>query len=500
MGALRVDLPPPLEKKESNVREQIISDDERPESKASPFRVPRYSSPLVQVIIVAFAFFLLPGMFNSLTGIGGSGQIDHTATNDANMALYATFSAVGFFAGAIINVLGIKTTLCLGGLGYCVYIAALLCYSHTKNYGFMVFSGAYLGLSGALLWTAADTIIMSYPPRESKGRYTGCFWMIFSMGAVVGSFIPLGQNIHVKENKTVSDGTYIGYLISTVLGTALTWTLADARKVVREDGSRIILAKNPSWQTELLWLCKTFRTDTYIVLFFPMFFASNWFYTYIFNDVNGAEFNTRTRALNNTLYYVVEVASAVVIGHCLDRPWVKRTTRARIMWLFLFSLTMALWGSSYYLQHGYKREEVTAGKGFTPMDWEDAGYIGHMFLYMSYGLYDAAWQAFVYWSMGSLTNNARKLANFAGFYKGIQSAGAAIAWRLDNLGTPYVNMLVSCWALLGGSLLIALPVILFKVKNELEEEEDLFAINEEAQVAVVSDHEGKTETDMGEVV
>lgn len=31
--------------------------------------------------------------------------------------------------------------------------------------------------------------------------------------------------------------------------------------------------------------------------------------------------------------------------------------------------------------------------------------------------------------MGSLTNNSRKLANFAGFYKGIQSAGQAIAWR-----------------------------------------------------------------------
>lgn len=28
--------------------------------------------------------------------------------------------------------------------------------------------------------------------------------------------------------------------------------------------------------------------------------------------------------------------------------------------------------------------------------------------------------------MGALTNNARKLANFTGFYKGIQSAGAGM--------------------------------------------------------------------------
>lgn len=42
--------------------------------------------------------------------------------------------------------------------------------------------------------------------------------------------------------------------------------------------------------------------------------------------------------------------------------------------------------------------------------------------------------------MGSLSNNSRKLANFAGFYKGIQSAGAAGMWRYVNiqpLGFPF---------------------------------------------------------------
>ena len=75
--------------------------------------------------------------------------------------------------------------------------------------------------------------------------------------------------------------------------------------------------------------------------------------------------------------------------------------------------------------------------------------------------------------MGSITNNGRKLANFAGFYKGIQSAGAAITWRLDGIGTPYMNTFASCWGLLGGSLLIALPVILLKIKDTVALEEDL---------------------------
>lgn len=59
--------------------------------------------------------------------------------------------------------------------------------------------------------------------------------------------------------------------------------------------------KNPTWKTELLGLWETIRTDSYVVFLFPMFFASNWFYTYQFNDFNGAKFNVRTRSLNNTL-------------------------------------------------------------------------------------------------------------------------------------------------------------------------------------------------------
>jgi hypothetical protein len=75
--------------------------------------------------------------------------------------------------------------------------------------------------------------------------------------------------------------------------------------------------------------------------------------------------------------------------------------------------------------------------------------------------------------MGAITNNGRKLANFAGFYKGIQSAGGAITWRLDGLGIPFMNYFASCWGLLTGSLFCALPVILMKIKDTVSVEEDL---------------------------
>lgn len=75
--------------------------------------------------------------------------------------------------------------------------------------------------------------------------------------------------------------------------------------------------------------------------------------------------------------------------------------------------------------------------------------------------------------MGALTNNSRKLANFAGFYKGIQSAGAAGMWRLDALKTPFMTEFATCWGLLGGSLLIASPVIFTKIKDQSDMAADL---------------------------
>ncbi|ERF70972.1 hypothetical protein EPUS_09043 [Endocarpon pusillum Z07020] len=442
--------------------------------KLGPITLPWYASPESQLILVSFVCFLCPGMFNAINGLGGGGQLDQDAdaSTASNSALYATFAVVGFFAGTVTNALGIRFALSFGGLGYCVYISSYLCYNHTRNFGYVVFSGVLLGCCAGILWAAQGAIMMSYPPEKLKGRFISWFWIIFNMGAVIGSLVELGLNFHKDHNDTVSDGTYIGILILTFLGACLSWTLVDAKHVVRRDGSRIILMKHPTWKTEILGLWETLLSDPYVILLFPMFFASNWFYTYQFNNVNLPRFTVRARALNNTLYWLAQMFGALVFGFALDFPNVRRTTRAKAAWVVMFVLTFAVWGGGYVFQMKYTRGDTESGNIFV-YDWRSSGYVGPMFLYISYGFYDAAWQTCVYWFMGAISNNSRKLANFAGFYKGIQSAGAAIIWRLDGLNTPYMNLFASCWGLLAGSLVIALPVVILKIKDTVPVEEDL---------------------------
>lgn len=152
-------------------------------------RLPWFASPAIQLGIVSLVCFLCPGMFNALSGMGGGGQVNATAQNKANTALYSTFAVVGFFAGTITNKLGIRLTLAIGGLGYCIYVASFLSYEYTSNQPFVIFAGALLGLCAALLWTAQGAIMMSYPPAKNKGKYIGWFWMVFNMGAVIGSLV-----------------------------------------------------------------------------------------------------------------------------------------------------------------------------------------------------------------------------------------------------------------------------------------------------------------------
>lgn len=156
--------------------------------------------------------------------------------------------------------------------------------------------------------------MMSYPTEHEKGRYIGYFWAIFNLGAVIGSAIPIGQNWNSTES-SVNDGTYVAFFVLMVCGFVLAFFLAAPHKIIRSDLTRVEKVRHPSaWylnhhnfadinRSEFIGLFQTLRSDYYILLLFPMFWASNWFYTYQFNDMNAYYFNIRTRAFNNLFYW-----------------------------------------------------------------------------------------------------------------------------------------------------------------------------------------------------
>ncbi|KAL5518430.1 hypothetical protein ACEPAH_112 [Sanghuangporus vaninii] len=426
-----------------------------------------YYSPLTQVVLLGFVCFMGPGMFNALNGLGGAGQLDATTSANANTAVYAAFAVSAFFSGSICNKLGPRTTLFLGTIGYALYIGAFLALNIRPDLkSFVIAAGAIDGVCAGPLWTAQGSLMLAYPTESEKGLFIGLFWSIYNIGGVLGAAVSLGRNFHSTSIYAVDDGTYTCFLVLSCIGVLIPFLMANPAKMIRSDGSKVATPARASWKEVLLGIWVTLKEDPSILLLFPMFFASNWFYTWQFNDYNGALFTIRARSLNNLVYWLTQMVGSVAIGKILDFKHLSRRFRAFLGWLLLFVIVFVvhIWG--YFYQRTYTRESVKSARS---IDIHDREYPAHLWFYIFCALLNAMWQTATYWMMGAMSNDPGKLAFLTGFYKSIQSAGAAGVWRADAVGIPYMNIFLSTWILLVAGLVFMLPQLFLRIGNHTQE-------------------------------
>ncbi|KAL1919918.1 uncharacterized protein VTP21DRAFT_1850 [Calcarisporiella thermophila] len=379
-------------------------------------------------------------MFNAVNGLGAGGQVnkDKSIASTMNACVYAFFAIVGFMAGGIVNIVGPRITIFLSGWTYVIYIAAFYHYSFTQNGTFNIIAGILLGIGAGCIWTAQGALMMSYPKEDSKGRYVAIFWAIFNTGGVVGSLISLAINAGSNTVAPITSSTYITFIVITAVGTTCAIFLLPPNWVRRKDGSRAVLVKHPNWIKESIEIFKLV-TNKKLMLLFPMFWYSNWFYAYQFG-INEAYFSTRARSLNGMLYWFAQIIASILFGRLLDYERFTRRTRAFIGLVAVFVSLVAVFGGGTAWQLTFSEPNVG-------VDWTDPRFPGPMINYMLYGFCDAMYQVYCYWLMGALTNDPQKLARYAGFYKGVQSAGAAVTWAMGGKITM-MNELIVNWALL----------------------------------------------------
>ncbi|KAJ5742445.1 uncharacterized protein N7511_011464 [Penicillium nucicola] len=410
-----------------------------------------------QIILMSFICFCCPGMYNALTGLGGSGQVNQAVAANATVALLAATAATALFVvGPIFERVGPRVCLLLGGWTYPLYSGSLLCFNATNNGAFVIASGAILGVGASFLWVAQGAIMTTYVPESQKGRAIAVFWIIFNLGGGVGSLASFGLNYNSKSG-TVSDGTYIALLIIMAIGWLLGVLICPPTSV-RSAQLKSTPDSEKNWRQILRQSVNTV-VDWRVLCMLPLFFSANVFYSYQQNAVNGMNFNIRTRSLNGALYWIAQMLGGLIIGLILDMPGLSRPMRARVAWVFLFVTGMAIWGGGYVFQRWSDRRLAQGLK--QDIDYTDSDIsVGPMFLYIFYGAYDAFWQSFCYWLMGAQSNSPARTAVLVGAYKTFQSTGGAMAWRVNALATPAMTQLAMDWGLCMGSLCIAIPTVL----------------------------------------
>lgn len=401
-------------------------------------------------------------MFNALSGMGGGGQLDPTAANNANTALYTTFSVFGILGGGVYNIFGPRVTLAAGCSTYVLYAGSFLCYNHHHDQTFSVVAGAVLGIGAGLLWAGQGAIMTSYPTATRKGTYISLFWSIFNMGGVVGGLIPFIMNYHRTEAESVNDKTYIAFMCFMSAGAALSLAILPPSRVIRDDGTRCTNIKYSKVSTEAIEILKLSR-NWKMRLLFPAAWASNFFYSYQFNNVNGLMFNLRTRGLNNVFYWGAQMLGSVGIGYVLDFSFQSRRTRGLVGIGIVALFGTAIWGGGLASQLNYSHDDPPKR-----LDFKTSGndFAGPFVLYFSYGLLDAMFQSMVYWVIGTLADDSETLSRYTGFYKGVQSAGAAVAWQVDTHKVSLLSQLIINWSLTTVSYPLLVVLVMLAVKDD----------------------------------
>ncbi|KAJ2723933.1 hypothetical protein GGI07_002311 [Coemansia sp. Benny D115] len=399
-------------------------------------------------------------MFNALNATGGAGQIDRTVSNNTNTGIYSAFIVFGILGGAIVNLLGIRWTIFFSGLTYSLYSSSYIYYNHTKNGAFSIATGPILGIGAGILWSAQGMVMMSYPAEHQKGRYISLFWVIFNLGGVIGGIVPFALNYSMGKGSHAAplpDAGYIAFVILQALGAFSALLLAPADAVIRSDGSHVVPMRFTNVKHEALETVRLFL-NPWVLLLIPMSFASNFFYSYQYGPYNGVLFTLRTRGLNSMLYWASQMIAAYAVSFLHDRETLSRRNRGTISLGIIALLTNLVWGLTMVIQMRYTRGP---NDEFPESDYpgglidftESRRAAGPIILFCFMGAVDAHLQSYAYWLIGTMTNDAQMLARYAGFYKAIQSLGAAIAWQLDAQNVPLMGQVIVNWVLFN----VALP-------------------------------------------
>lgn len=421
-------------------------------------------------------------MYNAVTVLGGPGMVDQTVAARAAVAIFATMAASSLFvAGPMFDRLGPRLCVLLGGWAYPLHVGSLFYYNctlwpglifqytdrhifaATGNATFVIASGAILGVGASLVWVAQGGVVTTYVPEARRGLAIAMFLFVLNIGGSIASLWDFLSSPH--STGTVSDNAHFWFLAVMCVGWMSGIWICPPPSLVGAGHLQQEARENRNWR-QMLQSASQIMSNWQVLGMIPLFFCADMFYEYQKNVVNRWTFiNIRTRLLFGALYWTAQMVGGIIIAVILDFPGVNRRARARVAWLLLFVSGIIIWGGGHAFQKWSGRHLLHELKYYVDFNG-DRTYVGPVFLYILYGMYDAFWKSFCYWLMGAQSNNPAVTAILVGAYKTFQSVGGAMAWCLNANKTP--EPLAMHWGLCTAALIVAIPSVLAVTLTSVE--------------------------------
>lgn len=397
--------------------------------------------------------FANPGLYGAITGLGaGGGRPSSTSLADVtNCTLYAVFCITGFCAGSILNTIGPRFTFTLGAFWYPFYASGLFYYDRTGNEVYPIFGGALLGFGAGCMWSAAGYIQLVYAEEKDKGYFIIVQYFASSFGSTVGALIAFALDIHGTTSTGVPTSVYIIFIVimlsAVVFGGIF---LQNPRNLRRDDGTHLAIFPHHGFKVELKALAHLIY-DWRILVLLPAFFVTELGLP-LESSINANYFNLRTRSLCNVMFWAIQIPATIALYPMLDNTHLRRRTRGLIGVTYTCIIVLV----AYILNISFAATHVLDRSIPGPsLDWTDSGF-GWVFTgYLFFGMIYTAWPIVCVWIIGSVCNDAGRLARYAGLFKGSSSLGMTIFFGVDSALTPWKNQIYAQFVL----MLIGLAIL-----------------------------------------
>lgn len=397
-----------------------------------------------QNTISGIVLFFTVGIYLAVLGLGaGGGKPSSQRVNDiSNSLLYGFYAVFGFFTGAILNQLGPRITMTIGAVGYPIYIGALFYYDRTGNEWSPILGGALLGLSAPMLWSVSGFIQWAYATEAEKGKYIAIQYFINQVGSVVGSLVAF---MLIYKGALTAEGSptsvYIAFLVLMAMGLVFTlFGLVRTQDVRRADGTAIGVFHRKTLTQEVKGVLTVLR-DYRVLAMLPVILSCELALG-ILPSINGQYFTLRARAMNNVLFYAVQLPASIGCAWLTDRlPYCRRYRG----YISLISLGIIVFGGWIILLIWVSVSKTWASPPAGGVHWSDGEFAGPFVLYLVFGVIYGSHQQIGMWVMGTFTNDPSTLAIYGGLWKGVAAAGVAIQFGMAAAKVSYQYVSNPLW-------------------------------------------------------
>lgn len=411
-----------------------------------------YKHSLTQMLLLSVQAFCGPAMSDAIAGLGGGGLATPQTSNIATAINYAMLALVCLVGGPLVNKLGVKWALVLGALSFPIRGSSYYCNSAFGNQWYLIVGGVVTGLGTGCWYVAESGAIMSLAPTGARGKYLALWIVSRNLGQLVGGAINLAKNHERGADGGITPDTYVAFIIIQCLALPFAFLLAPLERVVRSDGTRILVSARLGTRDEFR-LIRTTMTSSLILL------SSGWalwsfFYSGTWSTYLALYFSTRARALSSLVSPFFCIIGCFGLGFLLDMRGVSQRRRAQLGLFTVVLLNTGVYIWSIVMQVRFNDHHPGA------IDWDEPLYARAFLPYFFVQTTGPLSQSYMYWLLSSFATDAQANVRNGAAFRCLEAVGQAISYAMNTQisTSPLIGFIVS-FALMGASLLPMLKLV-----------------------------------------